>query len=72
MSRNPAFGPVSNMEDGVKNIRRWGHVLRTLGSGVDKMVEADQCWIIGRAIIELGDEVEAHWEEAFRAAGGQS
>jgi hypothetical protein len=71
MSRNPAFPAVSDMEDGVRNVRRWGHVLRSLGSGLDKQIEADQCWIIGRAIIELGDEIEARWEEAFRAAGGQ-
>jgi hypothetical protein len=71
MSRNPAFSAVSNMEDGVRNIRRWGQILRTLGSGSAQEIEADQCWVIGRALMDLGEEIEAHWEEAFRAAGGQ-
>ena len=70
--RNPAFSALSQMEDGVRNVARWGHVLRTLGSGTAKEIDADSCWVIGRALIELGEEIEAHWEEAFRAGGGRS
>ncbi len=68
---NPAFSTLSEMEDSVRNVARWGHVLRNLGAGTS-MIEPGALWVVGHSLEQLGEEIEARWEEAFRAQRGQA
>lgn len=70
MNRHPAFSTLSEMEDCVRNVARWGDVVRELGASAS-YIDPGSLWVIGQALTQLGEEIQAKWEEAFRAHRGQ-
>lgn len=70
MSRD-AFATVSEMEESVANVRRWGRVLVELGTGTS-MIDPNTAWIIGTSLLDLGTCLKSEWEDALDAARGQS
>lgn len=70
MSRD-AFATVSEMEESVANVRRWGRVLVELGSGTS-MIDPNTAWIIGTSLLDLGTTLKDDWEDAMEASRRQS
>lgn len=55
---------ISDMEDEVRNLVRWGQAVRAMGcSGSD--VEAGVLYVVGDAMVEAAVKVESDWERAF-------
>lgn len=55
---------IFDMEDAVRNLVRWGQVVRAMGcSGSD--VEAGSLYVVGDAMIEAAMMVENDWERCF-------
>ena len=69
-SRNSSFGPLFNMEGDIKDVARWGELLRVLGTA-DSAIDAGVLWVIAKPIQELGERLEANWATAFNSAGGE-
>ena len=69
--RNSSFGPLFNMESDIKDVARWGELLRLLGT-TDCPINDGVLWVIAKPIQELGQRLEANWSKAFNSAGGQS
>ena len=70
-SRHPAFSVISDMEEDVADVARWGQLIRILGAS-SSQIDPGVLHVIGRPLEELGERIDARWKEAFRIAGGQS
>lgn len=71
MSDKPVLDALRKMEDDVSDIGSWGRVLCDLGT-VEIDVDKVGVRVIGRAIVQLGDRLDAQWKAAFNAAGGKA
>lgn len=69
--RNSSFSPLFNMEGDIKDVARWGELLRVLGA-TDIGIDAGVLWVIAKPIQELSERLEANWAKAFNSAGGES
>lgn len=67
MSRHDAFKPLFDMEDDVKAVRRWAGVLNHLGTS-DNSIASDEIWVISKVLFDIGQRLDARWNEAFDAA----
>lgn len=65
------FSMVSDLEDGVRDLARWGNVLSHL-SASPHMIEHETIGVLARVMTNLGREVERDWEKLFAASAGRS
>ncbi|MCJ2061024.1 hypothetical protein MKL09_31460 [Methylobacterium sp. J-048] len=68
--RDQLFSIISDMEDDVADVARWGEVVRLLGT-VSCNIDPGVLWVIGKPLTELGERIDAKWNRAHQAAGGQ-
>ncbi|WP_342108059.1 hypothetical protein [Methylobacterium sp. SI9] len=71
MSHNPAFRPLSDMEDDILAVTRWAAVLNHLGTS-EHGVSNDEVWVISNVLRDVGKRLASSWDEAFDAAAGRA
>ncbi|MCJ2133014.1 hypothetical protein MKK69_02840 [Methylobacterium sp. J-026] len=71
MSQNPAYRPMSAMEDDILAVERWAGVLNHMGTGTC-MIDPGEVWVISNVLAEVGKRLDARWNEAFDAAAGRA
>lgn len=67
MNKGAAFPSLSEMEDDILAVGRWSGVLNHLGTSAT-MIDPAEIWVIAGVLRDLGQRLDARWNEAFDAA----